>query len=450
MAGEHDVKDIADLRPGDHLCSIYNDEEEHRALLTPYLRYGLEKNEKVLYIVDAHTAEEILGYLEEEGMDTRPYLDSGQLAVLTVDDAYIKGGVFDPDGMIRLLTGETELAISRGYAALRVTGEMTWALKGLPGSERLIEYEAKLNHFFPGSACLSICQYDRRRFGPEVLLDVLATHPIAVVGIDIYDYIPPHEYLGNKLPESTLDHWIANLSARKRVEQALEIINRELEAYAQVVSHDLRAPISVIEGASSTLDELMEGCRDHEVADQAREIVEIIKKSSRNAEALIGSLLSLAEAGQVPTRITEVDVKRTVETIFEEKSAIIEEKGAKVVIVEDLGLVMAEPTHIYQLFSNLIGNALRYNDNPEPEVRISYYWEEEGGHRYLVSDNGPGIRTEDLERIFDPLFKGKGGGTGIGLSIARKIAGIYGGGIKAYNDGGACFEFTIKDFRQEK
>lgn len=234
------------------------------------------------------------------------------------------------------------------------------------------------------------------------------------------------------------------------LEEELQAQSQELEAYAQVVSHDLRGPISVIQGAGFTLDELMERCRDHEVADQAREITELIKKGSRNAEALIESLLGLAKAGQVPIRITEVDVKRTVEAVFEEKSAIIEEKGVRVVMAEDLGLVMAEPTHIYQIFSNLIGNALRYNDNPEPELRISCYKEEDGIHRYLVSDNGPGIRTEDMERIFDPLFKGKGGGTGIGLSIARKIAGIYGGNIKAYNDGGACFEFTIKDFRQKR
>ncbi len=216
--------DINDLEPGDHLCCIYQSEEEHRALLTPYLRQGLERGEKVLYIVDSHTAEGVLGYLEDDGLDTRPYLGSGQLSILTVGDAYMREGEFDPDGMIGLLRAEAELAVSQGYPALRVTGEMSWALRGLPGSEKLIEYEAKLNRFFPGSRCLAICQYDGRRFGPHVLLDVLTTHPIAVMGTGIYDnfyYISPDEYLGDKLPEAALEHRLANLKNRKATESAL-------------------------------------------------------------------------------------------------------------------------------------------------------------------------------------------------------------------------------------
>ena len=74
---------------------------------------------------------------------------------------------------------------------------MSWALKGMSGSERLIEYESKLNDFFPESKCLALCQYDRRLFKPEMLLDVLATHPAVVVDTDVYQnayYTPPSEF----------------------------------------------------------------------------------------------------------------------------------------------------------------------------------------------------------------------------------------------------------------
>ena len=81
---------IEDLEPGDHLCCLYETEEEHRALLTPFLRQGLERGEKVLYIVDARTAEAILGYLREDGLEVEPYLESGQLSIPTADDAYIR------------------------------------------------------------------------------------------------------------------------------------------------------------------------------------------------------------------------------------------------------------------------------------------------------------------------------------------------------------------------
>jgi len=224
MTSPHILRMIRDLKPADHLCCLYETEEEHRALLAPYLRQGLELGEKVLYIVDAHTAETVLKYLRDDGVEVEPYLANGQLSILTPSDAYMQDGTFDPDKMINLLRTETERALAEGYSALRVTGEMTWALRGLPGSERLSEYEAKLNRFFPGSKCLALCQYDRQRFQPDMLLDVLTTHPIAVVGTEIYDnpyYIPPTDFLGPDRPAATLSHWLQNLEERKQAEEAV-------------------------------------------------------------------------------------------------------------------------------------------------------------------------------------------------------------------------------------
>jgi Nif-specific regulatory protein len=225
------LRKIEELKPGDHLCCIYDTEEEHRSLVTPFLRHGLEQNQKEIYIVDARTADVVIGYLRDDGITVEPYLEKGQLVIIGVKDAYMKEGVFDPEGMIELLRSETEQALSEGYEALRVTGEMTWALQGLPGSERLIEYEAKLNEFFPGSKCLAICQYDRRRFDSEILLDVLNTHPIAIIGTEIFDnfyYLPPADFLGTDPSEARFNRRLKNLTERKRAEEALDWRNKEL------------------------------------------------------------------------------------------------------------------------------------------------------------------------------------------------------------------------------
>lgn len=84
----------------------------------------------MVYIVDAHTAEDILSYLRDAGLEVEPYLASGQLGILTVDETYMRKVVFDPDGMIALLRSETERALSEGYVALRVIGEATLVLRG--------------------------------------------------------------------------------------------------------------------------------------------------------------------------------------------------------------------------------------------------------------------------------------------------------------------------------
>jgi diguanylate cyclase (GGDEF)-like protein/putative nucleotidyltransferase with HDIG domain len=204
-------------------------------VLTSFVRQGLERGDKVLYVVDAHTAEAVLDYLRDDGLDVEPFLACGQLAILSHDEAYMQEGLFDPEGMIALLRAETDRALAQGYPALRVTGEMTWALQGLPGSERLIEYEAKLNEFFPGSNCLAICQYDQRAFSPALLLDVLYTHPIAIVGTAVYDnfcYVPPTDLLSDAPPGAQLRHWLEQLAERKQAEEERERLHGELEMRA--------------------------------------------------------------------------------------------------------------------------------------------------------------------------------------------------------------------------
>ena len=234
---EESIKEITDLEAGDHLCCIYEDDEEHREVLTPFIKRGLEANQKVIYIVDANTADVILDYLREGNYPPEPYLDSEQLLILTQDQSYVKGGEFDPDAMIDLLKRETEKALNEGYEALRVTGEMTWALRGHPGSERLMEYENKLNRFFPENQALGLCQYDRREFDPEILLGVLRTHPIAVIGDQVYDnfhFIRPEQLLGEEPKEAELDSWEEGLARSKEKKLRLEHSNSLLRSVRNV------------------------------------------------------------------------------------------------------------------------------------------------------------------------------------------------------------------------
>ena len=106
---------VSELGPGDHLCCLYETEADHRAVLTPFMRQGLERGEKVLYVVDARTAEIVLDYLRDDGLDILPYLASGQLKILTADEAYTQGGVFSPDRMIDMLSQETQRALLRRF-----------------------------------------------------------------------------------------------------------------------------------------------------------------------------------------------------------------------------------------------------------------------------------------------------------------------------------------------
>jgi PAS domain S-box-containing protein len=231
------LRRIADLRPGDHVCLLYQSEEEYRDVLVPFLRHGLERGEKVLYIAYSHRAEAILGYLGADDFDVQPYVERGQLRIAGLADAYLRGGVFDPDQMMALWRSETERALAEGYTALRATGECNWAWHGLPGSERWIEYEARLNEIFNETRCLALCQYDQRHLPAAILLDVLSTHPICIVGTELYEnfyFIPPEDLLGGDLPAVTLRRRLDNLARHKAVEEELRRQKDQAQRYLDV------------------------------------------------------------------------------------------------------------------------------------------------------------------------------------------------------------------------
>lgn len=207
------------MKHGDHYCGIYRTDEDKRTFVVDFVRDGVARKEKILYIVNVQTAEQLQRTLAEEGVDVAALLASGQLVIKSAREGYLTDGEFDPPKMVAMLRDETDAALAEGYPAMRCTGEMTWALAGDPGSERLVEYEAMLNEFFPNSKCYGVCQYDLRHFDSEMLLDILHTHPQVLYGKHGYDnsqmyYVPPEQFLQRDRHSATLATWLKNLSTR--------------------------------------------------------------------------------------------------------------------------------------------------------------------------------------------------------------------------------------------
>lgn len=229
------------------------------------------------------------------------------------------------------------------------------------------------------------------------------------------------------------------LAIRKEREEELEAANQELEGFAQTVSHDLKGPMTTMKLSLELLKE-----RDALLSpEDTQEMLDSLLRNAGKAYTLVENLLQLAESGQIPSSLDYIDVGRIVRMVVEEVRSEFEDNPAEFEVDDNLGHVHANATHIYQIFSNLLRNAVIHNCNPTPRVWVFYLGEDEAGvHRYLVKDNG-GLPPDILDRVLEPFVKGDGGGTGIGLAIVSKVLRVYGGSIRAYNDGGACFEFEI-------
>ena len=240
-----------------------------------------------------------------------------------------------------------------------------------------------------------------------------------------------------------------DITDRKRIENELLKANEELNLFAGAVSHDVRGPLSAAMLASHLLERLISLPENTEMQEQITEAADIVRRNIEKAISLVDKILDLAKAGNAPVDDEMIDVAELVKEILDERAREIRLKKVSVNTSEDLGQITTDRTQMYQLFSNLVSNAIKHNSNPDPTLHITCLGlNDQGMHRFLVRDNGPGIPPEILDTVFLPFVtgdKGDTGNAGFGLSIVEKIATTNHGYVKAYNDAGACFEVGLMD-----
>ena len=161
---------------GDHVCTIYSSPEEQLAAAIEYIKAGLLRCERCLYICCEHEVAQLRVALRKAGVHVETEEQRTALILIGKDQGHLTGGTFDPAKMIELLRRAVQDALDAGFEGLCAAGDMNWVLDDAPGSERLAEYEAQLNDFFKTQRALGLCLYNRRTLPPAVLDHCLATH----------------------------------------------------------------------------------------------------------------------------------------------------------------------------------------------------------------------------------------------------------------------------------
>lgn len=209
------------FQTGDHICALFRNEEQRRRVVGRYIAEGLLGGEKVLCIVDTRPASEVLDCVRPYA-DAAPYLAKGQLVILHACEAYLKGGRFDCERMLALWKEQSARAAAEGYPRTRVTGETGWWHPHCPGGDRFVEYETRLNGAIAGLPTMVLCQYDINTTAPELLLDVIAVHPVLVIDGEVCQntyYVPASECSGAKAAAARVEHWLQHLQVRRQGEQ---------------------------------------------------------------------------------------------------------------------------------------------------------------------------------------------------------------------------------------
>lgn len=226
---------------------------------------------------------------------------------------------------------------------------------------------------------------------------------------------------------------------RERLITALGRSNSELDQFAYVASHDLKAPLRGIANLSQWIEEDL-----GEVPPEVHEKLTLLRGRVHRLEALIDGILQYSRAGRVRSAAERVDVGALLRDTVE---LLAPPPEVTITIDPDMPTVETEKTPLQQVFMNLISNAIKYNQRPGATVHVSAA---DAGRFYAfsVTDNGPGIAPEYHERIFG-IFqtlesRDKVEGTGIGLSVVKKTVELRGGRVTVRSAPGEGATFTFE------
>jgi PAS domain S-box-containing protein len=246
---------------------------------------------------------------------------------------------------------------------------------------------------------------------------------------------------------------IRDITERKKSEQhlvrtvrELKRSNDELQQFAYVASHDLQEPLRMVASYTQLLARRYKGRLDSE----ADEFIAYAVDGANRMQGLIQDLLAYSRAGTNGKTLREVSVEKALKDALSNLRAMIQESGA-LVTHDSLPAITSDDTQLVQVFQNLVGNAIKYRSSEVPHVHVSAT--KNGGKEWVFSvrDNGLGIDPQYFERIF-VLFQRLHGreefkGTGIGLTICKKIVERLGGRIwvESQPKEGSVFYFSLPE-----
>jgi chemotaxis family two-component system sensor kinase Cph1 len=241
---------------------------------------------------------------------------------------------------------------------------------------------------------------------------------------------------------------LATLAELERQRSMLAHCNEELEQYAYVASHDLQEPLRAIVGCGQLLrEEYATGTHD----DTARQLLDHMIEGGQRMQRLVLALLAYSRLGTREPRRVRISSRDALDQALRLLGTAIEEAGATIE-ARDLPAVSSDPEQIVQLFQNLLENAIKFHGTERPVIRVDAtrdgdFW------RFSITDNGIGIDRQYFQRIF-VLFqrlhaRNKYPGTGVGLTLCKKIVEGHGGRIwvDSEHSRGATFHFTLPAHR---
>lgn len=183
-----------------HVCAFFHNPDEQYRILLPFIKEGFECGDRAFHVVDPKLREEHLRRLESAGIAVTATQHRSQLEVVTVEETFLRGGRFNHEAMLDLIQKTLKAGATLGFPLTRFVANVAERiLEDGSNVDEWIKCEARLNSILPQYDDPLICVYDLAKFGGDLVLDMLRTHPMVIIGGLLQEnpfFVPPDEFLG--------------------------------------------------------------------------------------------------------------------------------------------------------------------------------------------------------------------------------------------------------------
>ncbi|WP_303965640.1 MEDS domain-containing protein [Sporosarcina ureae] len=404
-------KGVNPLQVG-HVVYTYTDRNKYLERATSYVAEGLDKNHIILYVDRPTSYASVIenlkniGYTEEQ-MDNIYFVDT--------DIAYKTHESFNPEAILKDLHDFFDPHVKEGNM-LRGWGLVTWR----PQSKKTIVpsialHEQNFDDFFSRVAnitgnYINICAYDSVSLSGSLLIELLQTHEYHMTDTN---FLPSHLYKKESArftgisKQLQFENELRNHDTRR---EKLDITGK----LASIIAHELRTSLTVVQGRLQLLD-LM--ANDRSEASQAQ--FDAIKNGLREIEQIASKFLCLAETHIVNKKV--INISELIEVVKMQMRSDLDLETIDIHVKSDNTkmTIFGDELKVRQVFINLIKNAIEALETGIITVHVK----DDLDHVTIdVSDNGPGIPDEIINKIGDPFMSSKVDGTGLGLLICEKVS----------------------------
>ena len=181
-----------------HVCAFFSSPQEEYATLLPFVRDGIENGERAYHVLPGQYREEHLHQLRSAGIDVNAVQRSRQLEVATPEETYLRGGGFNKEAMLVTIQEALKAGPTLGFPLTRLIAHAETVLQDWSKANEWVEYEIRLNDVLPRFNDAVICTFDANLLDGTLLVDILRTHPVAIIGGRLYEnpfFSPPAEFL---------------------------------------------------------------------------------------------------------------------------------------------------------------------------------------------------------------------------------------------------------------